>query len=44
MSTEKDKENPEWTTENFAKATTFSGLPDGLCAKLPVRGMQKAPI
>ena len=41
---EKDTENPEWTTEDFAKATTFSGLPDGLRAKLSVRGKQKASI
>jgi uncharacterized protein (DUF4415 family) len=41
---ENDTENPEGTTAEFAKATTFSGLSDGLCAKLSVRGTQKAPI
>lgn len=35
-SQEKDTENPEWTTANFAKAMPFSGLPDGLRAKLSV--------
>ena len=41
---EKNTENPEWTTENFAKTMPFSRLSDGLRAKLSVRGTQKTPI
>ncbi|MHB1631009.1 MAG: BrnA antitoxin family protein [Acidithiobacillus sp.] len=40
---EKKTENPEWTTENFAKTMPFSRLSDGLRAKLSVRGTQKTP-
>lgn len=43
-SQEKDTENPEWMTADFAKAMPFSGLSDGLRAKLSVCGTQKTQI
>ena len=42
--TSEDDGNPEWTTEDFARARTFSALPDSLQAKLSTRGPQKAPV
>jgi len=40
-----DKDNPEWTKEDFAKAMKFKDLPDSLQRALskPKRGPQKAP-
>jgi uncharacterized protein (DUF4415 family) len=36
-----DKDNPEWTSGDFKRAVSFSGLPDSLQRKL--RGPQRAP-
>ena len=41
---ESDNGNPEWTTEDFASAHSFSSLPGSLQAKLSTRGPQKAPV
>jgi uncharacterized protein (DUF4415 family) len=39
-----DKDNPEWTAEDFRSAVSFSDLPPSLQTKLrAVRGPQKAP-
>jgi uncharacterized protein (DUF4415 family) len=41
-----DEDNPEWTEEDFARATPFTSLPESLQAKLArrPRGPQKAPV
>ncbi len=39
-----DDGNPEWTTEDFARARSFTSLPGCLQAKLSTRGPQKAPV
>jgi uncharacterized protein (DUF4415 family) len=42
--TQIDSDNPEWTTEDFAKARPASELPEGLRSAFPrARGPQKAP-
>uniref|UniRef100_E6QJI8 BrnA antitoxin of type II toxin-antitoxin system n=1 Tax=mine drainage metagenome TaxID=410659 RepID=E6QJI8_9ZZZZ len=41
---EPDADNPEWTANDFASAQPFIGLPESLRAKLPPRGLQKAPV
>jgi uncharacterized protein (DUF4415 family) len=39
-----DRDNPEWTRRDFARAVPFSDLPAALQAALPrVRGPQRAP-
>ncbi len=40
-----DRDNPEWTKTEFARAVPFSGLPEGLQRVLSnrKRGEQKAP-
>lgn len=40
-----DRDNPEWTSEDFAQAVPFSGLPKGLQRAIAnrKRGPQKAP-
>jgi uncharacterized protein (DUF4415 family) len=38
-----DKENPEWTEDDFKRAHPLTGLPSSLRGKLKRRGPQKAP-
>ena len=38
-----DRDNPEWTADDFQKAAHFSALPEGLRATLKGRGANKAP-
>lgn len=38
-----DRDNREWTDEDFAQAVPFEALPESLRAKLSVRGPQGAP-
>lgn len=38
-----DLENPEWSAQDFERATRFDALPSSLRTKLGRRGPQKAP-
>ena len=38
-----DRDNPEWTADDFQKAAHFSALPESLQATLKGRGANKAP-